>query len=96
MARRIKIKRSTPSTDTGTDTPDSLKYLGTTYTVGETLKVKPNGSGFWKEAVLRRFAFDKNGEPVLTFYVDPPGWVTVGIDQVKKPKIGRKRRDRKN
>lgn len=89
MARRIRVRRTAPSIST----EDQLRYKGDTYTVGETLKVKPNGSGFWKEAVLKKIGFDRDGNPVLTFYVDSPGWITVGMDQIKRPKAkGRKRK----
>ena len=100
MAKKIRVKRTRRSDPDPVPVPvpvlresvDSYKNGDWEIQVGEQVQVLHFSSGRWVLAEVKAIRLDESGRPDFSFYISPPGWVTVRSDRIKKAKKAKRRR----
>ena len=104
MAKKIRVKRTRRSDPDPAPVPvpvpvlreavETFKIGDWEIQVGGQVQVLHFSSGRWVQAEVKAIHLDGEGRPEFSFFISPPGWVTVRADRIKRPKVAKKRRKR--
>lgn len=101
MPRKIRVKRSRRSDPDLVPVPvlrqslESFSIGDWEIQVGEPVQVLHYSSGRWVQTEVKGIHLDGEERPEFSFFIQPPGWITVRADRIKRPKVPKTKRARR-